>query len=315
MEVDDRLHLVGVPEGATLNGSLQDDQDWSVLQPVWDVVLAHSYYTTSPLWPIFVSNTFFFVCMIPYVILDFYGLDHWSWVKRYKIYPEVRVTWTQARQCLSLTMWNQMLFVLPISVVQWVWTPVTVFPRRAPSLFEFLWQMYVALAIFDAFFYIFHITFHRVKFLYRHVHSVHHRFARVNIWVAQYDHPWELISLGFLGTISPLLLGAHPLTSWAFMMLNDWVGADSHGGYDLPLLPHRWVPFWGGPVHHAMHHERPLTNFAPYLTWIDRVCGTACPGVKAGGYRNPDLVAWEKKNAKRHDEMQADTEGHILHLD
>jgi len=59
------------------------DDDWLLLQPVWDVVLAHRDYTSSPLFLVFVANGFFFVCMIPYIILDFYGLDHWDWVKRY----------------------------------------------------------------------------------------------------------------------------------------------------------------------------------------------------------------------------------------
>lgn len=280
----------------------EDDQDWRILQPLWNVILANTCYTASPLFPIVLSNSFFFVCMLPYVILDFYGLDHWSWVKRYKIYPDVRVTWAQAKSCLSLIMWNQLMFILPISVLQCALTPDTVFPRIAPTLFEFLWQPYIALVIFDVFFFIWHVIFHRVRFLYRHVHSVHHRFSRVNVWVAQYDHPWELISLGFLGTISPMLIGAHPLNGWAFMMLNDWVGADSHAGYDLPYLPHRWVPFWGGPVKHAMHHERPLTNFEPYLTWVDRLFGTECPGVRAGGVRTKELLDWEKKYAKKHDE-------------
>jgi sterol desaturase/sphingolipid hydroxylase (fatty acid hydroxylase superfamily) len=89
----------------------------------------------------------------------------------YKIEPDVRVTWAQARQCISLTMWNQVMFVLPISVAQCVWTPRTELPRRAPTLFEFVWQQYVALMIFDFLFYVWHIIHHRVPFLYRWVWS------------------------------------------------------------------------------------------------------------------------------------------------
>ena len=124
--------------------------------------------------------------------------------------------------------------------------------------------------------------------------------------MAQYDHPWELISLGVIGTVSPMLLGAHPLTCWASMMLSDWVGADSHAGYDLPGLPHRWVPLWGGPVHHAMHHRRPLTNFQPYFTWYDRLFGTDCPGIRAAGYRSPALVQWERRVAAKKASKSAD---------
>jgi sterol desaturase/sphingolipid hydroxylase (fatty acid hydroxylase superfamily) len=134
----------------------------------------------------------------------------------------------------------------------------------------------------------------------RHVHSVHHQFRKVNVWVSQYDHPWELICLGIAGTVAPAIIGAHPLTTWSFMMLNDWVGADSHGGYDLPGLPHRWVPFWGGPIKHAMHHQRPLTNFQPYFNYIDRLMGTECPGLWAGGLRTPALEEWERNNLRKY---------------
>jgi hypothetical protein len=68
-----------------LGGNLIADNeadDWRVLQPIWNFFLAHSRYTASPWFPIVVANSFFFVCLIPYIILDFYGLDHWSWVRR-----------------------------------------------------------------------------------------------------------------------------------------------------------------------------------------------------------------------------------------
>jgi hypothetical protein len=58
------------------------DDDWRVLQPIWNFFLAHSQYTAAPWFPIVIANFFFFFCTIPYVILDFYGLDHWAWVRR-----------------------------------------------------------------------------------------------------------------------------------------------------------------------------------------------------------------------------------------
>ena len=67
----------------TADTSSVADQSWLLLQPLWDLVLANSYYTSSPLFLVVVANGFYFVCMVPYIILDFYGLDHWDWVKRY----------------------------------------------------------------------------------------------------------------------------------------------------------------------------------------------------------------------------------------
>jgi hypothetical protein len=85
----------------------------------------------------------------------------------YKIEPDTRVTWSQARTCFALTVWNQVMYVLPISVFQCVWTSNIVLPLRAPTLFEFVWQQYVALMIFDFLFYVWHVIHHRVPFLYR----------------------------------------------------------------------------------------------------------------------------------------------------
>jgi hypothetical protein len=70
-----------------------DDQgdDWRALQPIWNLFLAHSRYAAAPWFPIVIANFFFFVCIIPYAILDFYGLDHWAWVRRL-VYVEFPLT-------------------------------------------------------------------------------------------------------------------------------------------------------------------------------------------------------------------------------
>jgi len=86
---------------------------------------------------------------------------------RYKIYPDIRVTWSQAYVCICNTLWNQLLFVLPLSIAQYVWFPSIELPARAPPLFEFLWQQYAALCIFDTLYYVWHIIHHRVPFLYK----------------------------------------------------------------------------------------------------------------------------------------------------
>lgn len=73
------------------------------------------------------------------------------------------------------------------------------------------------------------------------------------------------------------------------------LSVDAHIGYDLPLSPHHWLPFWGGSIKHDMHHQRPLTNFQPFFNWFDRLFGTECPGQGAAGYRPPSLIDWENR--------------------
>jgi len=265
-----------------------------LLQPVWDLRQGREHICGSPLFPIVVSLLFYLLCLVPFTYIDLFG-KHWTWIQRYKIQPDRQVGWPQVRRAMLLTLWNHLLYILPISVAQCVWTPDTELPTLAPGLWEFLWHQAGALLVFDAEYFTWHVIHHRVRWLYRHVHSVHHQYSSTSCWVTEYLHPWELFSIGVFTTTSPWLFKAHPLTQWSFMQFSILISVDDHCGYDLPLLPHRWFPLWGGSIHHDMHHQRPLTNFQPFMNHWDRLIGTYCPGQRAGGYKPKSLADWEKK--------------------
>ena len=88
------------------------------------------------------------------------------------------VRWPAVRHAVVLTVWNHVLYILPVSVAQCVWTPNTELPTLAPRLWDFTWQQCAALVLFDAEYYVWHYVHHRVRWLYRHVHSVHHQYSR-----------------------------------------------------------------------------------------------------------------------------------------
>ena len=266
--------------------------EWRLLQPVWDLRLGYEEYVASPLFPVLFSVVFYFCCMIPWMVFDLYGRE-WKWIQKYKIQPNEEVTWPQVRKAIVLTTWNHLLYILPVSIGQWVWTPAESLPTLAPSLWEFCWQQYAALAIFDLEYYIWHSTHHKVRWLYRHIHSVHHQYHAPSSWVTQYLHPWELVSVGIFTTTSPWLFKAHLLTQISFMLLSILVSVEAHIGYDFPLMPHHWAPFWGGVIKHDMHHQKPRTNFQPFFNWWDKIFGTECPGQLAGGVRPKALADWE----------------------
>jgi len=268
--------------------------DYRLLQPVWDLRFGHEAMLASPLFPIAISLIVYVVGLVPFTFLDFYGKD-WTWIQRYKIQPDRVVSWPPVRKAIALTAWNHVLYILPVSVAQVVWTPDTVLPDLAPTVWEFSWHMLAALLVFDFEYYAWHLIHHRVRWLYRNVHAVHHQYSSPSVWVTEYLHPYELFSIGVFTTTSPMLFGAHPLTTWIFLQFSIVISIDDHCGYDLPLLPHRWCPFWGGSIHHDMHHQRPLTNFQPFLNHWDRLFGTYCPGQRAGGVKPKALTEWEKK--------------------
>jgi len=151
--------------------------EWRLLQPVWDLRLVNEPVVASPLFPVALGVGFYFVCMLPFTLVDLFCAD-WPRVRRYKIQPGRPVTWSAVRHAVVLTLWNHVLYILPVSVAQYVWMPNAELPPGAPGLWEFAWQQVAALVVFDAEYYAWHYLHHRVRWLYRHVHSVHHQYSR-----------------------------------------------------------------------------------------------------------------------------------------
>ena len=278
--------------------------DFRALQIIWDLRKGYEVYLSSPLFPIILSIVYYFVSVIPWTIIDLYG-QNWKWIRNRKIQPEKEVTWPHVKKAIKLTCWNNVIYILPMSVAQWVWSPDIVLPEKAPGLVEFTLHQFLALVIFDFEYWVWHTVHHKIRFLYRHVHALHHEYHAPSSWVTQYLHPWELISVGAFTTTSPWIFKAHPMTCWSFQNFAISVSVDAHIGYDLPFLPHHWFPFWGGSIKHDMHHQKPLTNFEPFFTWWDRLFGYECPGQLGGGYKPKSLLDWEKRRKKQQTEKLA----------
>lgn len=267
-----------------------------ILQPMWDLRLGREEFFASPLFPVILSITFYFSLCTPFMIFDLWG-KKWHWIQKYKLQPDLEVTVPQIWDTLTLTFWNHVLYVLPAAVAQWVWTPNTLLPELAPTLFEFVWHQAAALIVFDFQYYVWHSSHHYFRVLYRNIHAVHHRYHSPFCWVTQYLHPWELITVGFLTTTNTWFFNCHPLTTWSYMLLSIVVSVEAHIGFDLPFMMNNWDPlgFVGGAPKHDMHHLKPLTNFAPFFNIWDKVFGSFCPPMKAGGIKPADLLEYERK--------------------
>lgn len=70
---------------------LDKPQEFRVLQPIWDIIKnGREDYLGSPLFPVFISVTFYFVAVLPFMVIDLYG-KKWHWVQKYKIQPNKEV--------------------------------------------------------------------------------------------------------------------------------------------------------------------------------------------------------------------------------
>ena len=94
---------------------------------------------------------------------------------------------------------------------------------------------------------------------------------------------------------SLLCLVSPPVSS--YMLVNIIISVDVHTGFDFPIFLQHLDPTgnFGGSPKHDMHHQRPLTNFGPYFNHLDKLYGSFCPPMSAGGKKSKALVDYERK--------------------
>ncbi|PIA62653.1 hypothetical protein AQUCO_00200577v1 [Aquilegia coerulea] len=141
-------------------------------------------------------------------------------------------------------------------------------------------QFLIAMFVLDTWQYFMHRYMHHNKFLYRHVHSQHHRLVVPYAFGALYNHPLEGLLLDTIGgALSFLLSGMSPRASIFFFSFATIKTVDDHCGLWLPgNLFH--VLFKNNTAYHDVHHQLygSKYNFSqPFFVMWDRILGTYLP--------------------------------------
>lgn len=103
------------------------------------------------------------------------------------------------------------------------------------SLIVLARQFITAMLVLDTWQYFMHRYMHHNKFLYRHIHSQHHRLVVPYAFGALYNHPIEGLLLDTVGgALSFLLSGMSPRTSIFFFSFATIKTVDDHCGLWLP---------------------------------------------------------------------------------
>ena len=128
----------------------------------------------------------------------------------------------------------------------------------------------------DFYFYWTHRLLH-TRWLFRHVHAVHHRSRHPSPWAAYSFHPIEALNNSAMLFIA---LAAVPVneTVLAIFVLHQIV-RNAHGHAAYETMPGSFVRhrFWGRfttTTHHHLHHETARGNYGLWFTYWDRLCGT-----------------------------------------
>ncbi|KAL3501405.1 hypothetical protein ACH5RR_035854 [Cinchona calisaya] len=141
-------------------------------------------------------------------------------------------------------------------------------------------QFFIAMVVLDTWQYFMHRYMHQNKFLYRHIHSQHHRLVVPYAFGALYNHPLEGLILDTVGgALSFLLSGMSPRASIFFFSFATIKTVDDHCGLWLPgNLFHLF--FRNNSAYHDIHHQLYGTkyNFSqPFFVMWDKILGTYMP--------------------------------------
>ncbi|XP_020255059.1 sphinganine C4-monooxygenase 2-like [Asparagus officinalis] len=141
-------------------------------------------------------------------------------------------------------------------------------------------QFFVGMFVVDSWMYFWHRYMHLNRFLYKHVHSWHHRLVVPYSFGSQYNHPVEGFLMDTLGgALAFLVSGMTPRTSIFFFSFSTVKGINDHCGLWMPLNPFN-VFFWNNTAYHDVHHQLygSKYNFSQpfFITW-DKILGTHMP--------------------------------------
>lgn len=118
----------------------------------------------------------------------------------------------------------------------------------------------------DFHFYFYHIILHKINFLYKYIHKIHHKSKNVNPWSGLSFHPIE----SFLYFSSMLCFLISPIKStpkWIFLMYK-------YGIIVAPLNGHLGIQM-GHTFDHFIHHHLFNYNYGSGLLPIwDNICNT-----------------------------------------
>ncbi|KAJ1379604.1 hypothetical protein B484DRAFT_460408, partial [Ochromonadaceae sp. CCMP2298] len=235
---------------------------------VWLTYLVESPLFKHDSFEPLLSTFTFGVVMALWVVIDFY----FPWLHRYRISTSDDVSAWKGREkaFLNETFW----YISPWLVIDF-FIPRRRLPALAPTFPVIIWQIALALVVFDFIFFLGHRAFHSSSWLYKHVHAEHHSSPVIRATDAIrhtfWDGTWDVVC----SVLALNLTRAHPLSRALYNIVAISLIAEAHGGLDLPWSPHNILPhLLAGPIAHDTHHRLGRVNYQKYFMYLDWACGT-----------------------------------------
>ena len=244
------------------------------LQPLWDLLLSKcgnlvSYW----LFPVVLGSTVYIGTALYFTTKDIGPFRS----EKTRIHND---TWPSVRKIINVR-GIQVAGYIVLHTLIWYTLPYFIeLPKEAPTLLEFVRDLSTTLIISDFLIFLNHLMHHKVKYLYRNVHYIHHQFTNdMFSWCAGWVHPFEItVTIIFMVLYPWILFPVHPLILWAYACVVVPFLVEEHSGHDVWWSPHNWVPsIFGGAVPHEVHHIKNKYNYGFILAIWDKVFGTYLP--------------------------------------
>ena len=182
---------------------------------------------------------------------------------------------------------DNMFWTLGSGVLVWTTYEVLMFWAMANGLAPVLswgahpvWfiALFFLIPIWESFyFYWIHRLLH-VPFLYRHVHSLHHRNVNVGPWSGLSMHPVEHVI--FLGSVFiHLIVPAHPVHVLYHLQYYALTAATTHTGFEGLFIKNE-NRLKLGTFHHQMHHRYFECNYGSLEIPWDKLFGSFHDGTE-----------------------------------
>ena len=184
--------------------------------------------------------------------------------------------WTLAASVVLWTVWS----VLYYNVVANGWVPTLASVGSSPIWFVLF---FFVIRFWQSFhFYWIHRLIH-IPFLFKHVHSLHHRNVNVGPWSGLAMHPVEG-SLYFSGLLIHFVLPSHPIHIMFHMFSLSLGAVYSHSGFENLLVRDKEA-MKAGSFHHQLHHRFFECNYGSEEMPLDRWFGSFHDGTDAATKR------------------------------
>lgn len=131
----------------------------------------------------------------------------------------------------------------------------------------------VGLLVLDVMLFAWHATLHRVPFLWRWFHQVHHSAERIDTAGAFYFSPLDMVGFTFVTSLALVwVIGVSPEAAMIASAVSSVLGIFQHANVRTPV----WLGYViQRPEAHALHHGRDIHGFNyGNLVWWDMLAGT-----------------------------------------